>query len=61
VPIYRARFVRDVPIQWRICTSFAPDPAAIPTGVPSSPMYPGGFMWTLVKSKLATMLCPSSP
>ena len=55
VPIYRERF-RDEdspPLQWRICTQFAPAGALIPNDVPVSKMYPPGLMWKLFSSKLA--------
>lgn len=56
VPIYRMRFGDDVPpVQWRICTKFKPEDAEIPTDVPSSSMYPAGFMWTLVTSRLSML------
>jgi hypothetical protein len=56
VPVYRARFQGDVPpLQWRICTQFKPEHAAIPTDVPSSAMYPGGLMWQLLTSKLSML------
>jgi hypothetical protein len=56
VPVYRARFQGDIPpLQWRICTKFKPANAAIPTDIPSSAMYPGGLMWTLLTSKLAML------
>jgi hypothetical protein len=56
VPVYRARFQGDVPpVQWRICTKFKPADARIPTDVPSSEMYPAGFMWKLLTSKIAML------
>ena len=56
VPVYRGRFQDDItPVQWRICTSFAPENAVIPRDVPSSRMYPSGLMWTLLTSKLAML------
>jgi hypothetical protein len=56
VPVYRARFQDDVPpLQWRICTKFKPENAMIPTDVPSSTMYPAGFMWTLLTSKISML------
>ena len=56
VPVYRARFQGDVPpLQWRICTKFKPENAGIPTDIPSSVMYPAGFMWKLLASKLSMM------
>jgi hypothetical protein len=61
VPVYRARFQGDVPaLQWRICTKFKPESAVIPADVPSSTMYPAGFMWKLLTSKIAMMLTPRS-
>jgi hypothetical protein len=56
VPVYRARFLGDMPpLQWRICTKFKPENAAVPTDVPSSVMYPAGFMWKLLASKLSML------
>ena len=56
VPVYRARFPGDLPpLQWRICTKFKPEHAEIPTDVPSSAMYPAGFMWKLLTSKMAML------
>jgi len=56
MPVYRARFTGDLPpLQWRICTQFKPDNADVPTDIPSSQMYPAGFMWTLLTSKLAML------
>jgi hypothetical protein len=57
VPIYRTRFQGDIPaLQWRICTKFKPANAEIPKDVPSSPMYPPGFMWKLLTSKVSMLL-----
>jgi hypothetical protein len=57
VPVYRARFQSDLPpVQWRICTKFKPENAEIPTDVPSSTMYPAGFMWKLLTSRLSMLL-----
>lgn len=56
VPVYRARFQGDVPpLQWRICTKFMPANAVLPTDVPSSAMYPAGFMWKLLSSRLSML------
>jgi len=56
VPMYRARFQGDIlPVQWRICTKFKPENAVIPTDVPSSAMYPAGFMWKLLTSRIAML------
>lgn len=56
VPMYRARFQGDVPpLEWRICTKFKPENAVIPTDVPSAAMYPAGFMWRLLASKLSML------
>jgi hypothetical protein len=56
VPVYRARFQDDMPpVQWRICTKFKPENAIIPTDVPSSTMYPAGFMWKLLTSRIAML------
>jgi hypothetical protein len=54
VPIYRERFQGESPApQWRICTKFKLENAQIPTDAPSSAMYPSGFVWKLLTSKLA--------
>ena len=56
VPVYRARFQDDLPpVQWRICTKFKPANAVLPTDIPSSEMYPPGFMWKLLASRLAML------
>ena len=56
VPVYRARFQGDMPpLQWRICTKFKPENAGVPTDIPSSVMYPAGFMWKLLASKLSML------
>jgi hypothetical protein len=56
VPVYRARFLGDMPpSQWRICTKFKPENAAIPVDIPSSAMYPVGFMWKLLTSRLSML------
>ena len=56
VPMYRARFQGDLPpLQWRICTKFKPATARIPTDIPSSAMYPAGFMWKLLASRLSML------
>jgi len=56
VPVYRARFQGDLPpVQWRICTKFKPENAQIPADVPSSAMYPAGFIWKLLASKLSML------
>lgn len=57
VPMYRARFQGDIPpVEWRICTKFKPADAVLPTDVARSPMYPAGFMWQLLASKLSMLL-----
>lgn len=57
VSVYRARFQGDVPpLEWRICTKFKPEGAEVPTDVPSSAMYPAGFGWKLLTSKLSMLL-----
>lgn len=54
VLVYRARFQGDVPpLQWRICTRFKPEEVELPADIPSSAMYPAGFMWKLLTSRLA--------
>ena len=56
IPVYRARFQGDMPpVEWRICTKFNPENARIPTNVPSSEMYPAGFMWKLLTSKISML------
>jgi hypothetical protein len=56
VPVYRARLQGDIPpLQWRICTKFKPANAEVPTDIPSSAMYPAGFMWKLLTSKLSML------
>ena len=56
VPMYRARFQGDLPpLQWRICTKFKPANSVIPADIPSSAMYPAGFMWKLLTSKMAML------
>jgi hypothetical protein len=56
VPVYRARFQGDMlPVQWRICTKYKPENAVIPTDAPSSAMYPGGFMWQLLTSRISML------
>jgi hypothetical protein len=56
VPVYRARFQGDMlPVQWRICTKYKPENAEIPTDAPSSAMYPGGFMWKLLTSRVSML------
>lgn len=57
VPVYRARLQGDLPpLQWRICTKFRPENAGpLPTDIPSSTMYPGGFMWKLLTSRLSML------
>jgi hypothetical protein len=53
VPVYRGRFQGDIPpLQWRICTKFKPENAEISADVPSSVMYPAGFMWKLLTSMI---------
>ena len=57
VSIYRAQFHGDAPpLQWRICTKFKPENTEVPDDVPSSAMYPAGFGWQLMASKLSMLL-----
>jgi len=57
VPVYRERFQgHPPPLQWRICTKFAPKSAEIPKDIPSSAMYPPGLMLKLLTSKLSMLL-----
>jgi hypothetical protein len=57
VLVYRARFQGGIPpLQWRICTKFKPENAEVPTDIPSSAMYPAGFMWKLLTSKISMVL-----
>lgn len=59
VPLYRGRLDGPVPpVQWRICTKFAPEGVPMPDAVPTYPMYPFGMMSALALSALA-MLMPS--
>jgi hypothetical protein len=44
-----------LPVQWRICTKFKPENAVIPSDAPSSTMYPAGFMWTLLTSRISML------
>ena len=56
VLVYRARFAGDIPpLQWRICTKFKSENAEIPTDIPRSEMYPAGFMWKLLTSKISML------
>jgi hypothetical protein len=56
VPMYRGRFQGETPpVQWRICTKFKPENAVVPSDIPSSAMYPPGFMWKLLASKLSML------
>lgn len=56
VPVYRGRFQGDAPpLRWRICTKFSPANAVIPTDIPSSAMYPAGFVWKLLASRLSML------
>jgi hypothetical protein len=56
VPMYRSRFQGGVPaVEFRICTKFKLPGADIPTDVPSSETYPGGFMWKLLASRIAML------
>ena len=56
VPVYRARFLGDLPpVRWRICTKYKPESARISTDIPSSAMYPAGFIWKLVASRIAML------
>ena len=38
-------------MQWRICTKFKPAEVEIPNDIPSSEMYPAGFMVKLLNLK----------
>ncbi len=61
VPVYRARFQGDIPpLQWRICTKLRPANAVIPTDIPSSAMYPAGFVWKLLASRLSMLFSRTS-
>lgn len=56
VPVYRERFQGGLPpLQWRICTKFAPENAQIPKDIPSSKMYPVGLMVKLLSSRLSML------
>jgi hypothetical protein len=56
IPMYRARFQGDLPpLQWRICMKFKPENVQIPTNIPTSVMYPAGFMWKLLASRISML------
>ncbi|PWK68450.1 DUF6151 family protein [Aminobacter sp. AP02] len=56
-PIYRKRFEDHAPpLQWRICTKFKAEGVEIPNDVPSSSMYPFGFIFRLVGANIAMLL-----
>ena len=57
VPLYRDRLAGAVPpVQWRICTKFAPPGAAMPDDVPTHDMYPFGMMAGLALSAVAMLV-----
>ncbi len=57
VPLYRDRLEGEVaPVQWRICTKFAPPGISMPDNVPASAMYPFGMMAALAWSALAMLV-----
>lgn len=57
VPLYRDRLNGSVPpVEWRICTRFVPEGAALPTDVPSHAMYPFGMMAGLALSAVGMLL-----
>jgi hypothetical protein len=57
VPVYRARFEGELPpLQWRICTKYKRENAEVPADTPSSTMYPAGFMWKLLTSRISMLL-----
>ena len=56
VPVYRSR-LEDAPrVEMRICTKFAPDPAAIPRDVPAYPGFSVRFIWKLLGARFAMAL-----
>lgn len=57
VPLYRDRLDGAVPpVEWRICTKFMPEGAALPDDVPGFGMYPFGMMAGLALSALAMLV-----
>lgn len=55
--LFRARFRGPVqPLDMRICTRFAPDPARIPQDVPAHKGFTFGFIWKLLGARFAMML-----
>jgi hypothetical protein len=57
VPLYRNRLEGAVPpVQWRICTKFAPPGIDVPKDVPGFEMYPFGMMAGLALSAVAMLV-----
>lgn len=57
MPLFRARFLDPLrPLDMRICTKFAPDPARIPKDVPAHGSFALSFIWKLLGARLAMML-----
>lgn len=57
MPLFRARLRDRVhPLDMRICTKFAPDPASIPQDVPAHESFAFSFIWKLLGARLAMML-----
>jgi len=57
VPVYRGRIEGAAPpVAMRVCTKFAPDPAAIPRDVPTYPGFSVRFIWKLLGARLAMAL-----
>lgn len=56
VLVYRSRFQGDIPaLQWRLCTRSKRENVEVPVDIPSSAMYPAGFLWKLLTSRLAML------
>jgi len=56
VPVYRKRLGPNAPaVQMRVCTSFLPQDAVVPSDVPSHLDYPGALVMKLLRSRLAML------
>ena len=57
MPLFRTRLRGEVrPLDMRICTKFAPDPARIPRDVPTHESFAFGFIWKLLGARLAMLV-----
>lgn len=57
VSVYRSRIVGEAsPIEMRINTKFKPAGAELPRDVPSHSTAPLGFIWRLIRARLAMAL-----